>query len=203
MKYRLQLLSLVMIIGVISTLLHEAGHCLFYRVQGIPAGMSLVMEFPLIDITAKQYGIGSFGGPLVNVLLVIFGYYFVRKYEKKSRQWTIFSAILLANAFYLIFRSILGVAKHDGGEIESMMNLVGLNFYPAAFLFLILALLILVSWIRMFKIKISLGNISYFVLLFVSYLVAIILMEAIDTNYFWKKFPTITIEDVRTHNPHH
>ena len=105
MKYRLNFLFLVIIIGIVSTLFHELGHCIFYWIQGIPASMSLVMEFPLIDITAKQYGIGSIGGPLASILLFIVGYYFVRKYDKKSKKWNICSAIILSNSFYLIFRT--------------------------------------------------------------------------------------------------
>lgn len=192
----------MIIVGIVSTLLHEFGHCIFYWIQGIPASMSLVMEFPLINITAKQYGIGSIGGPLVNILLIIGGYYFARKYNKKSTKWNFYSAIIIANSFYLIFRSILGLAKNNDGEIESIMNLIGLNFYTAAVLFLFLAFTILILWARKFKIKYSLGNFSYHIFLFIIYLATILYMEAIDTKYFWGKYPTIEIEDVRIHNPH-
>lgn len=202
MKYRIKFLFLVIIIGIISTSLHELGHCVFYWIQGIPASMSLVMEFPLIDITAKQYGIGSAGGPLVNILLIIGAYYFVSKYEKKSIAWSIYSAIIIANSFYLIFRSILGLAKNDGGEIESSMNLIGLNFYVAAILFLVLAFTILTLWTRKFNIKLSFRNHGYYMLLFISYLAIIMVMEAIDTKYFWGKYPSVEIGNGRTHNPH-
>jgi len=202
MKFRIKFLFLVIIIGVVSTSLHELGHCVFYWIQGIPASMSLVMEFPLIDITAKQYGIGSAGGPLVNILLILAAWYFVRKYDKKSIKWNIYSAIIIANSFYLIFRSILGLAKKNGGEIESSMNLVGLNYYVAAVLFLVLAFTILILWVRKFKIKISFGNLGYYMLLFISYLAIILVMEAIDTKYFWGKYPSVEIGDDRIHNPH-
>lgn len=201
MKYRAKFLCLVVVVGVISTLLHEFGHVVFYWIQGIPANMSLVMEFPLIDITAKQYGIGSAGGPLVNIVLIIGAYYLVRKHDKKSKKWSFFSAVIIANSFYLIFRAILGLAKNEGGEIESSMNLIGLDFQVAAVLFLVLAAVILALWIRKFDIKISLGNYGYFLILFISYLAIIMVMESIDSKYFWEKFPTIVIEDVRIHNP--
>ena len=192
----------MVIIGVISTLLHEFGHCIFYWIQGIPASMSLVMEFPLINITAKQYGIGSIGGPLVNILLIIGGYYIVRKYRKKSNKWNIYSAVIIANSFYLIFRSILGFAKNDGGEIDSIMDLFGFDFYAAAFLFLLIAFTILILWIRKYNLQYSFGNFSYYILLFILYLVTILFMEAIDAKYLWNKYPTIEIENVRIHNPH-
>ena len=202
MKYKVKFLLLVVIVGILSTLLHEFGHCVFYWIQGIPASMSLVMEFPLIDITYKQYGIGSAGGPLVNLLLIIGAYCFVGKHDKKTKKWNVFSAIIIANSFYLIFRSFLGLAKNDGGEIESSMKLIGLNFHVAAVLFLVIAFTILGFWARKFKIKVSLGNISYYSLLFVSYLVVILVMESIDTKYFWNKYPAIEIENVGIHNPH-
>lgn len=202
MKYRITFLFLVLIAGIISTSLHELGHCIFYWIQGIPASMSLVMEFPLIDISDRQYGIGSAGGPLVNILLIIGAYMLVRKQDKKSIQWNIYSALIISNSFYLIFRSILGIAKNDGGEIESTMNLFGLHFYFAAILFLILAIGMLTLWIRKFKIKTSMKNFGYYILLFISYLTVILVMEAIDTKYFWKNYPSITIGDDKIHNPH-
>lgn len=202
MKYRFKFLFLVIISGIVSTLLHEFGHCIFYWIQGIPAGMSLVMEFPLRDITAKQYGIGSAGGPLVNIALIIGAYFFAVKFEKKSKQWNLCSAVIIANSFYLIFRIVLGYVKNYGGEIESSMNLIGLNFHGAAVLFLIITLTTLTLWIRKFKIKISPGNFSYYLLLFFSYLVVILVLEGIDSKYFWKKYPTIKIENGRIHNPH-
>ena len=125
----------------------------------------------------------------------------VRKYEKKSKRWRIYSALIIANSFYLIFRAILGLAKNDGGEIESAMNLVGLNFYVAAIMFIILAITILVLWVQRFNIKVSLGNFSYYTFLFISYLAIILVMEGIDAKYFWANYPTIQIEDVGIHNP--
>jgi len=202
MKYRIQFLFLVVIVGIISTSLHELGHCIFYWIQGIPASMSLVMEFPLIDITAKEYGIGSAGGPLVNILLIIGAWYFIRNLDKKSFKWTFLSAIIIANSFYLIFRSILGLAKNDGGEIESTMNLFGLNFYVAAVLFLVLAITTMILWIRRFNIKLSPGNFGYYLLLFISYLAIIMVLETIDTKYFWKNYPSVEIGNGRIHNPH-
>ena len=164
--------------------------------------MSLVMEFPLIDITARQYGIGSAGGPIVNIVLIVAAYFLVLKQEKKSVAWTIYSAIIISNSFYLIFRSILGIIKNDGGEIESSMNLIGLSFYHAAILFLVLAFTILVLWLRKFKLKKTLVNIGYYMLLFISYLVIIMVLEAIDTKYFWGNYPSVEIGNGRIHNPH-
>jgi hypothetical protein len=58
-----------MIGGIISTLLHELGHCVFYWIQGIPAAMSPTKELPLKDITATQHAIGCAGETFANKLV--------------------------------------------------------------------------------------------------------------------------------------
>lgn len=126
-------------------------------------------------------------------------YYVVRKYEK-STKGSFFSAIIIVNLFYLIFRSLLGLAKSKGGEIENVMNLVGLNFYVAAVLFLILAFIIFFLWNRKFNKK-YLGAMLDITCSF-SFLVVIMVMEGIDTKFFWDRYPTIEIEHVGIHNPH-
>lgn len=189
-----------MITGMISVFLHEAGHVLFYLIQDIPARMSLVMEFPLIDISYVQYGIGSAGGPLTNILLIFGAWFFSKRFEKKSTGWNISSAFIISNSFYLVFRGILGIVKNDGGEIESSMNLIGLNFYYAAILFFIISITILTLWIQQFKIKWSLMHIFYYFFLFVSYLGIILILETVDKKYFWNKYPTINIGNDKVHN---
>lgn len=113
-----------------------------------------------------------------------------------------YSAVIVANSFYLIFRSLLGLIKNDGGEIESVMQLVGLHFQVAAILFLVLSFAMMTLWIRKYEIRISVGNIGFYLLLFFSFITTIMVMELIDERYFWDKYPTIEIENVRTHNPH-
>jgi len=54
--------SLVFLAGIVSVLFHELGHCLFYWLQGVPAAMSFVKEFPLRDITASEYAVVVDGG---------------------------------------------------------------------------------------------------------------------------------------------
>ena len=182
--------------------MHEVGHLLFYWAQGIPAGISLVMEFPLIDITEKQYSIGSLGGPLMSLTLFLGSWFTVKRYEKKTLEWSIFSAFIISNSYYLLFRTFLGYAKGDGGEIESAMKLFGLNYHVAAAVFILLALIVLFLWGRRFNIKFSITNVGYYFLLFVVYLLAIFSMEWIDSFYLWDRFPRIRIGEDRFHPPY-
>lgn len=116
MNYQIKFGLLVVISGIVSTLLHEVGHLLFYWAQGIPAGISLVMEYPLMDITESQYGIGSAGGPLVSMLLFTGSWVLVRNYDKGTTRWSVLSAIIVSNSYYLIFRTFLGYAKGVAGR---------------------------------------------------------------------------------------
>jgi len=67
MSRRVTFPLLVFLAGIVTALFHEFGHCVFHWLQGIPAAMSLVKEYPLRDITAHEYAIGSVGGPLAGL----------------------------------------------------------------------------------------------------------------------------------------
>jgi len=200
MRFKFQFLMLVVAAGILSTLLHEFGHCVFYWLQGIPAGMSLVKEYPLIDITVHQYGIGSAGGPLVNIILIILSFLLVRRYKKRTRAWNFLSALIFANAFYFILRSLEALLKGKGGEIESAANLVGLNYLFIVALFFIITLTILILWIWRFEVRISIRNSGYFLLLFIAFVASLLVVHSIDRTLFWQRFPSIQIDDGRIYN---
>ncbi len=200
MRFKFQFLMLVVAAGILSTLLHEFGHCVFYWLQGIPAGMSLVKEYPLIDITVHQYGIGSAGGPLVNIILIILSFLLVRSYKKRTRAWNFLSALIFANAFYFILRSLEALLKGEGGEIESAANLVGLNYHFIVALFFIITLTILILWIRRFEVRISIRTGGYFLLLFIAFVASLLIVHSIDRNLFWQRFPSIQIDNGRIYN---
>lgn len=200
MRFKFQFLMLVVAAGILSTLLHEFGHCVFYWIQGIPAAMSLVKEYPLIDITAHQYGIGSAGGPLVNIILIILSFLLVRKYKKRTPTWNFLSALIFANAFYFMLRSLEALLKGEGGEIESAANLVGLNYFFIVALFFFITLTILTLWILKFGVRISIRNGGYFLLLFIAFVASILVVHSIDRNLFWQRFPAIQIDDGRIYN---
>lgn len=200
MKFRTRFGIMVIVAAILSTLLHELSHCIFYWLQGIPAGMSLVKEYPLVDITARQYAIGAAGGPLANIVLIILAYLLSLKHKKKTVMWNILSAVIIANAFYFILRSLLAVLKGDGGEIENAANLFGLNYLYVVALFGILTVTVLLLWLRKFEIRKSLRNAGYFSLLFIIYLITLSAVQAFDRSVFWPKFPTIRIDDGRLYN---
>ncbi|MFC1650042.1 hypothetical protein ACFL2X_00580 [Candidatus Latescibacterota bacterium] len=203
MKFKVQFLMLIVAATIVSTLLHEFGHCLFYWIQGIPAGMSMVKEYPLIDITAHQYGVGSAGGAIANIIAIILSLIFVMKYKKRTREWMLLSAFIIGNAFYFIMRTLLAFLHGEGGELESAAQLVGLNYLYALVLFFSITVIILTIWVMKFDIKLSIRNAGYFFLLFILYFSTIVVAQTIDRTLFWHKFPAIQIDDGRMYNELH
>lgn len=197
LKSKINFLFLVIIASILSVLLHELGHCIFYWIQGIPAAMSLTKEYPLVDIIpVTQYAIGSVGGPLANIVLIIVSYLMVRKYEKHSRPWNYLSAMIIANCSYFIVISLITLLKRsDGGELEYAANLIGLNFYYVLGLFILITIVILALWKNRFNIKASVKNCLSFLVLVVTFLVVVVLMQVVDQSLFWNKFSSIQIDD--------
>ena len=195
-------LLLVLLAGVLSTLLHELGHCICYWIQGIPAAMSLVKEYPLQDITATQYGIGSAGGPLANILQIVVAYWLHQRYRERRRVRSFLSALIFANTFYFILRSLEAVLKRKGGELESAANLVGLNYLYVVGLFGILTVTILYLWVSRNGIRITLKNGAFFLGLLFAYVFTLTAVHSFDRTFFWHRFPTVQIDDGRVYNQH-
>ena len=198
----IRFLSHVLLAGILSILLHELGHCIFYWIQGIPAAMSLVKEYPLQDISATQYAIGSTGGPLSNILQIAVAYGLHERYKEswRARRW--FSAFILANTFYFILRSLEALLKGKGGELESVASLIGVNYLYVVGLFGLLTITFLSLWISRNRIRISLKNGGFFLGLFFSYVFALSVIHALDRMILWHRFPTIQIDDGREYNSH-
>jgi len=200
LKSKINFLLLVIIASILSMLLHELGHCIFYWLQGVPSAVSLLRAYPLVDITATQYAVGCAGGPPVNILLITVSYLLIRKHVKHSRGWNILSAVIIANAFYLIFRSLIAVLKNDGGELSYAASLIDLNFYHVVGLFAIVTVVVLAFWIKRFKIKACVASAVTFTLFFVAFFSTICIVQTVDRSLFWEKFPTVRIDDGRLYN---
>lgn len=194
--------ALILLVGMVSVLLHELGHCIFYWMQGIPAAMSLVKEFPLQDITATQYGIGSAGGPLSNTLQMIIAYWLHQKYKDNLKLRRLLSALIFANAFYFILRSLEAVLKNEGGELESAAQLMGLNYFYVVGLFAALTIVILYLWTVENQVQRSLKNGVFFLGLFFGFVFVLSIVHSLDRTLFWHLFPTIQIDDGRLYNEH-
>ena len=80
------LFALLLLAGsIVSTIFHELGHCIAYWVQGVPASLSLTKEFPLRNITAQEFAIGSAGGPAMTVVVTIVTFWLYARAKNKSR----------------------------------------------------------------------------------------------------------------------
>ena len=192
--------ALVFLAGIVSVLIHELGHCLFYWLQGVPAAMSFVKEFPLRNITASEYAVGSAGGPFANVVLVGLSIWLYKKYQNRDTLRTIFSAFILANVFYFVLRGLIALLKRRGGELGDVAGLIGLGYVPVVVLFGTISVGALYYWMKLGGIRFSLRTVGSFVALLVGYVIVMVGMESIDSKLFWHRFPTIQIDDGRTYN---
>jgi len=199
-RHGLRFFGWVMIAGALSILLHELGHCIFYWIQGVPAAMSLVKEYPLRDITAAQYSIGSAGGPLANIIQISVAYFLFEKQERGTKMWRFLSGLIFANVFYFIIRSLETILKNKGGELESAARMIGLNFYFVIAFYIVLTVVFLTLWVRHSGTAVTFRNFAYFLWLFLGFVVFVSTLHNLDRALFWKRFPTIHIDDGRVYN---
>jgi len=188
--------------AVISILIHEFGHCLFYWIQGIPASFSLTKEYPLQDITVQNYRIGSLGGPVTNFIQIIIVLILYRRYRRNRKLNMVLVSFLLVNIYYFIFRSLIAILKRDGGELEDAANLFGLNYWMFIIAFLTVTVVVLYILIKWDSFRINITNILRFIGLFIAFVVIVVMLETVDKKLFWSKFPKIEIDDGRIyHDP--
>jgi hypothetical protein len=195
---RLALFALVAV--VVSSLFHEFGHCAFYWLQGIPAAMSLTKEFPLRDITATQYAIGSAGGPLASIALVVLATLAYRKYSANQTLKDLSSAFLLANVFYLVLRGLIALLKRRGGELSDAASLLAMDYRALVVIFFVVAAVCLYVWMRWGGPRVTPLNAVYFIGFLVGYVILVTTLESVDSNLLWNRFPTIRIDDGRVYN---
>ncbi|MFH0992006.1 MAG: hypothetical protein V1799_18530 [bacterium] len=193
---------LLLAAAIVSTIIHELGHCVAYWAQNIPAALSLTKEFPLQNITVREFAIGSAGGPAVTIIITIVSFRLYARAKKKNNGKQVFAALVLANIFYFFLRSLIAVRKKSGGELERAANLFGQDYLFTVLLFLGFALVILILCIGKERIKLSFINIAFFLILFIIYGIGMAGLEAVDRTLFWEKFPTIQVDNGYKYNEH-
>jgi hypothetical protein len=193
---------LVFLAGIVSALFHEFGHCVFYWLQGVPAAMSLVKEYPLRDITAHEYAIGSVGGPLASLLALTVSAWLLGRHATRQRAKPALSALVLASVFYFVLRGLIAVRKRSGGELEDIAGLVGLDYRAMVVLYAIIVACALFYHVKVTGVRVGVFTTGSFLALFVGYVFVLVSVETLDASLFWKRFPAIQIDDGRTYNPH-
>jgi len=193
---------LVILAGIVTALFHEFGHCVFYWLQGIPAAMSLVKEYPLRDITAHEYAIGSVGGPLASLLALTVAAWLLGRPATGQRAKPALSALVLASVFYFVLRGLIAVLKRRGGELEDVAGLVGLDYRAMVVLYAIIVVWALCYYVKVAGVRVGLFTTGAFLALFAGYVFVMVSVETLDASSFWKRFPAIRIDDGRTYNQH-
>ena len=200
----MQILAFILctLIGVILSLpFHEFGHCIFYWIQGIPAAMSMTKEFPLRNISVNQYAFGSFGGILFTWLATILFFSLQNYFTRKNRKGkTIVQALFLGQSMLGFIYMLQLILKGDKGELLFIENSLHLPLNSLALFTFILALTLLIFFLRKLRIKIGFQEIVFFFLLFLLSIISVSMIGELDKNLFWRKFPAIKIGDVKTYN---
>lgn len=190
------------LIGVILSLpFHEFGHCIFYWVQGIPAAMSLTKEFPLCDISVNQYAFGSFGGILFTWLAMVLFFSLQNYFNRKNKKGeTIIQALFLGQIMIGFIYMLQLILKGDEGELLFVENSFHLPSNSLALFTFILALTLLILFLMNLRIKIRFQEIVFFFLLFLLSIISVAIIGELDRGFFWRKFPSIKIGDVKIYN---
>jgi hypothetical protein len=191
-----------MVAGIASSLFHELGHCIFYWLQGIPSAFSLMKEFPLKDLTAQQFAIGSAGGPLFSLLLLTSSYGLQQRYKHHQPTGAILSSFVLANSFYCILRSLIALRKGSGEELERAASLASTNYVTVVGILLGTMTVVMYLWIKNNAIGVSIKNTLYVIGLFFLFVLTLLTVESFDRKVIWRKFPTIQIDEGTRYNEH-
>ena len=186
--------------GIASMLAHELGHCLFYWMQGVPAGMSLMKEFPLRNVTASEYALGSAGGPFTNIVLITVSLWLYKRHLNNPTFRMIFSSFIVGNVCYFVLRGLIALLKKRGGELTDIAGMLGLGYGPIVFVYGAISVAALSYWMRLGGIKWSFRRASAFLALLAGYVLVMVGIETIDSRLFWSRFPTIEIDDGRSYN---
>ena len=195
---------LILVGAFISMPIHEFGHCLFYWAQGIPAGMSLMKEFPLRDISVQEYAIGSVGGILANIFFLFALFFlglFLHPTYKKIKF--IIAALFLGEGINLVLGSVLVLLRNkpmvELSYTEEWLGLPRHAFYWGA---LVLTIILTILYIRRNRINIRFKELGYFISLIIMFMLIIGITQSFDKTYFWSKYPTIKIGDKIIYNKH-
>jgi len=193
-----------MSIGIFfGCLIHEFGHCVFYWIQGIPAAMSLTKEFPLIDITVRQYSIGSFGGILFTwlgmIIFFLLQLYFLKNGKKgKLIISSIFFGQIMLGLIFLILFILSGFSTiQENTFAESFFHLPQNSFF---ILTVLLTLFFFFLYIKQLNLTMRNKDFLFFLGYLFTGIVSLMLIGGIDQQFFRKGYPTIKIGNVMLYN---
>lgn len=187
----------------LSILAHEFGHCILYWIQGIPALMSLTKEFPLVPVLSMtQYGIGSMGGPMANLVLLITGLSLSRHLREGTFSGLIGPVLTWANSLILFLTGLLCILKRRPGELGAIAELIGIHSMSLPIVVTVLGFMGIAVWYLLYARR-SIRRVAgaYVASLFVMF-IQLLVVQAADVRWFWHRFGEIHLENGRIyHSP--
>ncbi len=185
-----------------SITLHEFGHCLFYRVQGIPAQQSLVKEYPMHDITVTQYAIGSWGGILLNWIFITVLFFLAFYFNKRQKGTASFitRGFFYGQSILLLIYGIFLIKGEDKTEFVFAQNLLHMPLYSIVIITLIMTGIFVYLFVSGHHIKITVPKAVLTVCTIVFLIIFTALLEEYDAKTNWHKYPTVKIGDMMLYN---
>ena len=197
------LIRIVLIqIGIfLSILAHELGHCVLYWIQGIPALMSLTKEFPLVPVLSMtQYRIGSVGGPMVNLILLIAGLRLSRHLREGKLSGLVGSVLTWANSLIFLLTGLLCIRKHRPGELGAIAELIGISPMSLPIVVAVLGFAGIAVWYLLYARRSVRSVIGVYVASLFAIFIQLWSVQAADVRWFWPKFPEIRLENGRIYH---
>jgi len=192
-------------IGVgIAAFIHEFGHWVFYRIQGIPAAISLVKEFPLRDLSVREYAVGSWGGIIFNWIWLIVLCAMIRISASGAGRLKklIPNSLFWGQCIVLLLYALLLFKGQDKTEFIYAQGLFHLPKYSIVIFNLILTAAAIIFVMRWNRQKLKISTIVIALATGIVSVVFLSLLETYDAETNWRKYPTISVGDDMLYNEH-
>ena len=198
------IIAFVQIGFVIAAFIHEFGHWVFYRIQGIPTAVSLVKEFPLRDLSVREYAVGSWGGIVFNWMWLIILCAIIRISASGDGRLKklILNSLFWGQSIVLLLYVLLFFKGEDKTEFFYAQSLFHLPKYSIIIFSLILTTATVVLVMRWNRQKLSISAIVTALATGIVSVVFLSLLETYDAKTNWHKHPTISVGDEMLYNEH-
>lgn len=130
-----------LLLSFLARPIHELGHWIVYKIYGIDVYFTLNQVVPKEISNFKL--LGEAGGPLINVLLILLGFWIIGRRRSKDLG----PALIITNSLsrlvpYLIIALTDSWTSNDEGIVASVLNLNIYTFYIILGIFFILSIIV-------------------------------------------------------------
>jgi len=114
---------IIIVIAVCAIPIHELGHWLGYRLSSVPATFHYSYTEPLTNIQSIW---GLAGGPIISLVLALFGVMMIHINKNNQDIWAYFSVVMCLTRllpYLLLLLTPSNFTENDEGLIAKVLNL--------------------------------------------------------------------------------